>query len=53
MDPDQAHRQFVKAAYDAKKTAAKANKQRKMLHRAESKLGEQYVYSFVNFNRFN
>ena len=41
MDPDQAHRKLVKAAYDAAKAKSEASKQRMKPLNANVKLGKQ------------
>ena len=45
MDPDQAHRKLVKAAYDAAKAKSEANKQRMKQFHTEVRIGEQSLHS--------
>jgi hypothetical protein len=49
MDPDQAHRQFVKAAYDAAKTLREAKNLKRKLLKMNAKLGEQLINSSIKF----
>ena len=53
MDPDQAHRKLLKAAYDAAKAKLEANKQRMSLIIAKTKLGEQSIRVFLTIDEGN
>ena len=46
MDPDQAHRKLVKAAYDDAKAKTEAANERKRQWYLKAKLGNQSTYSF-------
>ena len=46
MDPDQAHRKLVKAAYDAAKAKTEANKHRMKQFHTNIELGEQSTCLF-------
>ena len=53
MDPDQAHRKLVKAAYDAAKAKLETNKQRMSLINTKTKLGEQSICVFLTIDEGN
>jgi len=53
MDPDQAHRKLVKAAYDAAKAKTEIENERKRHSKLKAKLGDQSTYSFFIIDEGN
>ena len=53
MDPDQAHRKLVKAAYDAAKAKTEAANSKRKEEHAKKKLGEQSICVFLTIDEGN